>query len=260
MLCSSYDVLKQISNPRIRHAIPDNTLPPVNETIQDTLLFSNDTVYMSASLNLHGGDANYKKQQLLQIELLLSTEEKVFSGCENYHEVMHKLMENNWKDIVDDDNNTTSCYRERYSINQTKSLPGHSTYCLKKIYEWRDGQTGHVSICEGRGTYVDSTMQKIRLEDIVTKEKIDDVLAIARDHILVMCKEGRDSIAFGWTEDNSLLYDKEYLSEIACFTPKGILFTDTMWSTSVHLLLPYGEIIECIDPKFTLPNQIHKQY
>lgn len=75
-----------------------------------------------------------------------------------------------------------------------------------------------------------------------------------------MCSEGRGSIAHGWTEDNPLLYDKEYLSKIACFTQKGILFFDTMLptATSVHLLLPYGEIIECIDSAFTqaLPQKL----
>lgn len=244
---SSYDILKKIGNPRVRHAIPDNTIPPIKETIQDTLLFSNDTVYVSTLINLHGGDAQYKKQQLLQIEQLLSTEDKVISGCKNFQEVTHKLLENNWKDVVDDDNRAITCYRERYSISQINSLPGFSSYCLSKIYEWEDGQTGHVSVSEGRGTYVDSTTQKINLEDIVINEKIDDVLSIVRDHILIMCSEGRDSVASGWTEDNSLLYDNDYLSSIACITKKGILFTDTMWPTFVHLLLPYEEIKEYVN-------------
>lgn len=61
---SSYDILKQIGNPKVRHEIPDNTLPPINDTIQDTLLFSNDTVYVSALINLRGGDAQFNEQQL----------------------------------------------------------------------------------------------------------------------------------------------------------------------------------------------------
>lgn len=253
LLCSSYDVLKQIHNPRIRHVIPDNTRPPIKETIQDSLMISNDTVYVSAFINLLGGDAQYQKLQLLQVEQLLSTEDKVISGCDYYQEVIYKLMENNWKDVVDDDTNTITCYHQYYTIDQIKSLPGLSTYTLNKVDEWGDGQTGYISMSEDRVTYIDSTLQKIRLEDIVIKEKIDDVLSIAKDHILIMCSEGRGSIAHGWTEDNPLLYDKEYLSKIACFTQKGILFFDTMLptSTSVHLLLPYGEIIDCIDTAFT---------
>lgn len=262
LLYSSYSTQKYNHYQRLRRAIPDNVVLQEKDTIRDTLLFSNDTVYVDAFFVLHGGDSKYKKRQLVQIEQLLSTEGKVLSVCENRQEVIHKLMETNWKDVVDDDTNTKTCYRERYTISQIESLPGLSTYCLNKVYEWGDGQTGHISISEGRGTYVDSTLQKIGLEDIVIKDKVNDVLLIVRDHILTMCNEGRDSIATGWTEDNPLLNDKEYFFSIACITKKGILFTDTMLptSTSVHLLLPYGEIIECIDQKFTQQNQIIKQY
>lgn len=251
LIYQCYDIVEQEHYRRIRIATCGKCFSPLKHTLHDTLLFSNDTVLVSASLNLLGGDADYNVLQLLQIEQLLSSEDKVISGCKYYQEVIHKLMENNWKDVVDDDTNVVTCYRERYTINQIESLPGISSYSLNKVYEWGNGQTGHASISEGRGTYIDSTLQKIRLEDIVIKEKIDDVLAIVRDHILVMCNEGRDSIASGWTEDNPLLYDTEYLSNIACFTKKGILFSDTMWPTSVHLLLPYDEILNCIDPKFT---------
>lgn len=249
LLYQCYDSLTQEHYRRIRMATCDKYYSPVTESIQDTLLFSNDTVFISALINLHGGDAQYKQQQLLQIEQLLSTDDKVISGCENYQEVIHKLLKNNWDDTADNDTITITCYQDRYSISQIKSLPGLSSYCLKKIYEWGDGQNGHVSISEGRGTYVDSTLQKIRLEDIVIKEKIDDVLSIVRDHILNMCREGRDSIASGWKEDNPLLYDKGYLFSIACIAQKGILFSDTMWPTSVHLLIPYEDIKEYIDMK-----------
>ena len=260
LLYQCYDSLTQEHYRRIRMATSDKYYSPVTESIQDTLLFSNDTVYVSAFINLLGGDKQYQKQQLLQVEQLLSTEDRIISGCDYYQEVIYKLMENNWKDVVDDDTNTITCYHQYYTIDQIKSLPGLSTYTLNKVDEWGDGQTGYLSMSEDRVTYIDSTLQKIRLEDIVIKEKIDDVLSIVRDHILIMCHEGRDSIASGWKEDNPLLYDKEYLSSIACIAQKGILFFDTMLptSTSVHLLLPYGEIIECIDPKFTQQNQIIK--
>lgn len=251
LLYSSYSTQKYNHYQRLRRAIPDNVVLQEKDTIRDTLLFSNDTVYVDAFFVLHGGDSKYKKRQLVQIEQLLSTEGKVLSVCENRQEVIHKLMETNWKDVVDDDTNTITCYRERYTISQIESLPGLNTYCLYKEYEWGDGLHGNVSISESRGTYIDSISLKVGLEDFVKKERIDEVLSITRDHILVMCSERRDTIASGWTENNTLLHDKNYLSGIACFTKKGILFIDTMWPLSIHILLPYDEINECIDPKFT---------
>ena len=160
LLYQCYDSLTQEHYRRIRMATSDKYYSPVTESIQDTLLFSNDTVYVSAFINLLGGDEQYQKQQLLQVEQLLSTEDRIISGCDYYQEVIYKLMENNWKDVVDDDTNTITCYHQYYTIDQIKSLPGLSTYTLNKVDEWGDGQTGYLSMSEDRVTYIDSTLHE----------------------------------------------------------------------------------------------------